>query len=384
MNSTDSVGHAASRSLPPRPNLEFLKNEAKGRLDRLREGLPDAQLAQAQFELAREYGFSSWRALKEEVDRRSGHNTEVKGELDGDWIGEVTGGTRLALHIRRGPASEVQATLDGRSFGRFGMPVDRFSFDGENVNFTWSSASPKGALSASFIGRWNKASEVLAGQWRMQGIEVPLQFSRGVFPPAPTVEGLDGIWDGQIESDGRRYRLIVRVRTDEHGTFAWCDSPDRDLYEVPVVEFQRQGNRIVMRMLTSVIEGDLNVQEGRIEGAFIRGATTLPLILTRREPGAQPPRIREPSQVELKAEVLDRYVGKYEFAPGQTIDITRKDRTLFAQNTNQPLFELAPSSEVEFFTRVMEATITFEVEKDRAVALSLERDSRRSRALRIR
>ena len=57
-----------SRSLPARPNLEHLRNEAKQRLKALRQDDPQAKLASAQLAVARDYGFASWRALKAHVD----------------------------------------------------------------------------------------------------------------------------------------------------------------------------------------------------------------------------------------------------------------------------------------------------------------------------
>lgn len=55
---------------PDRPSLEYLRKLAKDRLRALRAADPDAQLADAQLEIAREHGFASWRALKAELDRR--------------------------------------------------------------------------------------------------------------------------------------------------------------------------------------------------------------------------------------------------------------------------------------------------------------------------
>jgi ankyrin repeat protein len=55
-------------SLPDKPDLEWLRKQAKRRLDDLRKTNPAAQLTDAQFELAKEHGFSSWRALKAHID----------------------------------------------------------------------------------------------------------------------------------------------------------------------------------------------------------------------------------------------------------------------------------------------------------------------------
>src|SRR5262245_35056855 len=56
--------------LPERASLEYLKKLAKQRLAELRRDNPAAKLATALLAVAREHGFQSWRALKEEVDRR--------------------------------------------------------------------------------------------------------------------------------------------------------------------------------------------------------------------------------------------------------------------------------------------------------------------------
>jgi ankyrin repeat protein len=58
----------AFSTLPDRPNLAWLRKHAKARLAELRRQNPGARLADAQFEVAKEYGFSSWRALKEHCD----------------------------------------------------------------------------------------------------------------------------------------------------------------------------------------------------------------------------------------------------------------------------------------------------------------------------
>ena len=74
---------APTRSLPPRPSLDQQKKRAKellaafraqdpGAIARIRAQLPDKQritLADAQLTLAREYGFTSWSTLKDQIAR---------------------------------------------------------------------------------------------------------------------------------------------------------------------------------------------------------------------------------------------------------------------------------------------------------------------------
>ena len=56
--------------LPDRPSLEYLKRQARSRLQDLRRTDLRAKLSDALLSVAREYGFSSWRALKAEIERR--------------------------------------------------------------------------------------------------------------------------------------------------------------------------------------------------------------------------------------------------------------------------------------------------------------------------
>ena len=67
------------RQLPPNPHIEHLRKEAKQRFVLLRQKATGTRLADAQYWLARDYGFSNWRTLKEEVLRRMGVVHQVAG-----------------------------------------------------------------------------------------------------------------------------------------------------------------------------------------------------------------------------------------------------------------------------------------------------------------
>jgi ankyrin repeat protein len=71
-------------SLPDAPNLEWLRKQAKRRLSELRQAAPDAKLADAQFDVARQYGFSSWRTLKAHVDSLTAAGRVQAAARDGD------------------------------------------------------------------------------------------------------------------------------------------------------------------------------------------------------------------------------------------------------------------------------------------------------------
>lgn len=72
------------RALPDNPSLDWLRKQAKRRLDELRATNPAAKLADAQFDLAKIHGFSSWRALKAHIDALTVDGQLVEAARDGN------------------------------------------------------------------------------------------------------------------------------------------------------------------------------------------------------------------------------------------------------------------------------------------------------------
>ncbi len=68
--------------------------------------------------------------------------------------------------------------------------------------------------------------------------------------------------------------------------------------------------------------------------------------------------------VKLPADVLERYVGVYEMAPGTSVTLVRRGEQMFAQMTGQPEVEIFPSSEKLFFLKVVDAQLEFQTGAD--------------------
>src|SRR5437588_6361574 len=72
-----------TKPLPPRPDIEWLRKAAKERLAELRTRDASAKLHQGQLEIARDYGFPSWRALKAHVDALSLDGQIIAATVEG-------------------------------------------------------------------------------------------------------------------------------------------------------------------------------------------------------------------------------------------------------------------------------------------------------------
>ncbi len=76
----------------------------------------------------------------------------------------------------------------------------------------------------------------------------------------------------------------------------------------------------------------------------------------RKEPGVS---LNKRKEITLRPEVLKRYVGEYQLTPQAVFSITINDNKLFAQLTGQPAFQIFPETENQFFLKVVNAQIRF-------------------------
>jgi ankyrin repeat protein len=113
--------------LPDNPDLDWLRKQAKRHLEELRRLEPRARLAHAQFALAKDYGFASWRALKAHIDSLS-----IDGQLfDAARRGDATTLARLLdahpdkLHIRAAPYGMTLLHLAARDLASVELLLDR-------------------------------------------------------------------------------------------------------------------------------------------------------------------------------------------------------------------------------------------------------------------
>ena len=88
--------------------------------------------------------------------------------------------------------------------------------------------------------------------------------------------------------------------------------------------------------------------------------------------------------VTVDAATFDRYVGQYQLAPNVVMAVSREGEHFYVQLTGQPRFEIYASAPREYFLKVVDARISFEVDSiGRSGALVLHQNGRDQRAPRI-
>jgi len=69
-------------------------------------------------------------------------------------------------------------------------------------------------------------------------------------------------------------------------------------------------------------------------------------------------------EIIIDENILERYVGKYELAPGFVIAVSKNGSQMIAQATGQSEFEIYPRSENVFYLKVVEAQVTFNLNEE--------------------
>jgi ankyrin repeat protein len=91
-------------ALPAKPNIEWLRKAAKERLAELRALDPAAKLNEAQRDVAKDYGFKSWRALKVRVEALTPDRPDRKRVFQAARAGDVET-VRRAFELGFDPAA---------------------------------------------------------------------------------------------------------------------------------------------------------------------------------------------------------------------------------------------------------------------------------------
>lgn len=219
-------------------------------------------------------------------------------EAAGDWVGVMktpnTGDLTLALHLKKGAAG-YEGTLDTIELGSKDVAVTVVSATADKLVLEIPSVRGR------FDSTWDAAAHQWAGTWTTgSGQSFPVRLARGLPPPAASVEGLDGDWQGALNAGpAGLLRLAFHVRTGADGTQATLDSIDQGVNGVPIM-VRRAGREVTfdMRVLRATFIADLSEDGGTLQGEFSQGGALMPLVLKRsgdgpaalaRSPSSTPP-----------------------------------------------------------------------------------------------
>jgi len=351
------------RALPEHPNLEHLKHEAKARLRELRQADPKAKLSLAQFQVARSYGFASWRALKAKVDRLSqASGANAFANLIGHYMYDpaVMSNTTLTVSTENG---RLYIQLTGRSrFEVFDKGGGRFSMAGLEGYYTFEGAEAWPATTLMIHGRSSTAraerttlEDVARADVRRAQALAEQQAPRTAIAVGASTLAL---YVGHYASPaGISFEVM---REDERLFVQLVGQPRFEVSpEAPAKFFWRIG----------ALQMSFVVRDGACTGAVIHeeGRETMLTRVSEDEASRGTTAIRERlaeqqlprTAVAIDPAKLDDYVGAYQFTSQVRIAVTREADRLFVAFGAQPAMAVFPESDDKFFWEKIACQVSF-------------------------
>ena len=86
---------------------------------------------------------------------------------------------------------------------------------------------------------------------------------------------------------------------------------------------------------------------------------------------------------DVPKSTLEQYVGLYELRPELKINISREGKQLFGQATGQDRFGMYPENDTLFYLTVVDAKISFQLEKGAVQSLTLFQDGQEALGMKI-
>lgn len=207
---------------------------------------------------------------------------QTAADMPGEWHGVIAspqGEITLVLHV----SQDEDGTLKAQVENAYQAPGNLAEIDAitvENGHLSWKIDR----IGASFEGVWVEADQNWQGTFR-QGMEAQMVFEKGLPPPFPVIEGMDGVWQGTAELNDAKLRQVLAIRTGENGSVAIYSSPDQLAMGLPVRDLAVEGDTVTFSLMNGIssFSGTLNEDRSEITGVF---TTTLndnvaPTTLTR-------------------------------------------------------------------------------------------------------
>ncbi len=207
----------------------------------------------------------------------------------------------------------------------------------------------------------------------------------GLEPEGPSI-GIGAVVADRIEAEGVEAGIAEyrRIKAEEPDGYDFSEQQLNRLGYMYLGRGDAKTAVVIFELNVEMFPDAFNTYDSLGEGYMEDGRTQLAIQNYERSlelnPGNQNAHVMlakmgaeatEADVLELSAEILDRYVGRYELQPGFVLEISREGDRMFTQATGQPKAEIFAQSETRFYLKVVQAQIEFHVRGGVAESLTL-------------
>jgi len=209
----------------------------------------------------------------------------------GEWNGKLTTPLRtshLGVSIKETAPGQLTGTIGSHESGVWGTALADITRAGDALSFRVPTTNGK------FDGKWDPAASAWTGTYTNPAGTFPLTLAQGPVPPLPTITALNGRWEGAL-SVGIELKIVLRTKTDEHGTSMLMDSPTQGANGIPVAKLAKDAQAVAFEVpsIRGRYTGTLSEDGATLTGTWNQ-AMDMPLTLTRVSMDASVPEARRP------------------------------------------------------------------------------------------
>lgn len=101
--------------------------------------------------------------------------------------------------------------------------------------------------------------------------------------PSPAVQGLDGRWEGAIETPEGPLTAVFRIKTEGDKTTTLMDSPMQDVEGIPAIA-KRDGNGVVIEvpLVNGDFTGEVSADGAKMSGVWHQNGMELATAVERK------------------------------------------------------------------------------------------------------
>lgn len=207
--------------------------------------------------------------------------------LDGIWAGvlqvdEIS--LHLVLHIVRAGDGSLRATVDSPDQKIYAIEATSVTRKEMVLTFTVSS------VGATYAGKISADHQSIGGNWSQAGTVLPLVFHKEASNTARKAEegvsGVEGTWQGALESKGMRLRFQLRVSLDEQKQLiVSLDNLDQNLRNLNATKVSLKGNSFHFEIpgIPGLYDGTLNSSKNALSGNWTQNGVMQSLDFKRSD-----------------------------------------------------------------------------------------------------
>ncbi len=204
----------------------------------------------------------------------------------GHWEGAIQtpeGELAIVVDLVQGEQGAWTGTISIPAQNLKGFELSDIAVSGKSVKFAMKGVPGDPA----FDGKLGEDGKTISGPFTQGGQEITFKLTRtgdaSISKSTPITKELEGNWEGTLDAEGTKLRLIVKLANKDGVGTGTMISVDQGAAEIPIARVIQKGAGVSLEVpaVAGNYTGELSKDGAQISGEWAQGMGKLPLVLKR-------------------------------------------------------------------------------------------------------